>query len=43
MENLAAVMKASLQVYLTFAPAIVIPCLISLATDRQGTSKKEVR
>lgn len=38
MEDFTAVMKATILVYFTFAPAIIIPCLLSLATDRQGTS-----
>lgn len=41
MEDFAAVMKAAFLVYLTFAPAIIIPCLMSLATDRQGTKGKD--
>lgn len=41
MEDFTAVMKATILVYLTFAPAIIIPCLLSLATDRQGTHRKD--
>ena len=41
MADYLAVMKATVIVYLTFSPAIIIPCLMSLATDRQG--KSEVR
>ncbi|WP_346690399.1 hypothetical protein [uncultured Cloacibacillus sp.] len=40
MEDFAAVLKATVMVYATFAPAIIVPCLLSLATDRQGTSEK---
>lgn len=41
MADYLAVMKATVIVYLTFSPAIIIPCLLSLAARRQG--KGEVR
>lgn len=35
LQNYLIVMKATAIVFMTFAPAIVIPCLLSLATDKQ--------
>lgn len=41
MADYLAVMKATVIVYATFAPAIIIPCLLSLATDKQGMNGKD--
>lgn len=38
MSDLFMVYWATAQVFLIFAPAIIIPCLVNLAVDRQGRS-----
>lgn len=36
MSDLFMVYWATAQVFVKFAPAIIIPCLVNLAVDRQG-------
>lgn len=39
MEDFIVVMKATFLVYLTFSPAIIIPCLLSKVLDKPSASR----